>query len=190
MLMPLTVSEICPQSPTLRTKYDRMFERKNQDILSKHYSKLVDHSGDLLGEPGMDDDGFITLKRADHSLEDDEMPLFSSDTLSKRKLKMVNSKRAMLKYKGVGTKLVFDAEGEAHELYEMLDDEAFHMGDVIEEGRKFVESERSRLRDADLHDKEEAKAKKREKKRKRKGGENAVSRLGVCKNSNFCSPWA
>ena len=29
----------------MRTKYDRLFERKNQNILSEHYTKLIDHGG-------------------------------------------------------------------------------------------------------------------------------------------------
>jgi ATP-dependent RNA helicase DDX10/DBP4 len=153
-----------------------MFERKNQNILSDHYTKLVDHSDGIIGEPAEEED-FITLKRADHALEGgaDEKP--GSEALSKRKLKAAGSKKAMLKYQGVGTKLVFDDEGKAHELYEMQDDLAFHEGDTLGAGREFAENERSRLREVDVRDKEEAKEKKREKKRKRKDRERAVSRL-------------
>ncbi|KAA1471890.1 DEAD-domain-containing protein [Dentipellis sp. KUC8613] len=152
----------------VRTKYDRMFGRKNQNILSEHYTKLVDHSLDV-GDN--DEEDFITLKRADHELPgDDELPV--SENLSKRKLKMGQSKRAMLKYKGAPTRLVFDDEGNPHELYEMKDvDEVFGevgAGGVLEAGKKFVESERGKLQEADKLDKAEAKEKKKEKKRKRK----------------------
>ncbi|KAI0059949.1 DEAD-domain-containing protein [Artomyces pyxidatus] len=160
----------------VRTKYDRMFERKNQNILSEHYTKLVDHS---LDGPGDDDeeDEFITLKRADHELPGDEA-LSVSDNISKRKLKMGQSKRAMLKFKGAPQRLVFDDEGEAHEIYEMKDvDEVFGKageGALLEAGRRFVESERGKLKEADLFDKEEAKEKKKEKKRKRKEREHEI----------------
>ncbi|KAF8523754.1 DEAD-domain-containing protein [Hysterangium stoloniferum] len=188
------VSEKVPSKPTtVRTKYDRMFERKNQNILSEHYSKLVDHSTDLLGE-GDEDEDFITLKRADHALEGNE-PVVTSAASSKRKMKEGQSKKAMLKYKGVGSKLVFDDEGQAHELYEMQDDEAFRKGDVIAEGRKFAESERARLQEADVKDKEEAKDKKREKKRKRKErerdeetGAGPVAVLGNVPDDGYESP--
>ncbi|KAI0319352.1 DEAD-domain-containing protein [Amylostereum chailletii] len=155
----------------VRTKYDRMFERKNQNILSEHYTKLVDHSHD-----DDDEEDFITLKRADHGLPGDE-DLAHSDTadasenLSKRKQKMAKSKRAMLKLKGAPQRLVFDDEGNAHEVYEMKDVEdvfGSNEGAVLEAGRKFVEGEMGRLKEADVKDKEEAKEKKREKKRKRK----------------------
>lgn len=158
----------------VRTKYDRMFERKNQNILSEHYTKLVDHSEALLEDREAEED-FITLKRADHALEDDggeKLP--ESEGLSKRKLKQAGSKKAMLKYKGVGTKLIFDEEGEGHPLYEMEDDEAFHKGDALGAGREFAENERNRLREADVRDKDEAKEKRREKKRKRQNRERGV----------------
>lgn len=45
-----------------------MFQRKNQDILSEHYHKLVDYEGDKMDE---DDDEFMTLGRVDHELESD-----------------------------------------------------------------------------------------------------------------------
>ena len=50
----------------MRTKYDRLFERKNQNILSEHYTKLIDHGG------SDSDDEFLTLKRADHDLDSDD----------------------------------------------------------------------------------------------------------------------
>lgn len=163
----------------MRTKYDRMFERKNQGILSEHYTKLVDHEDD---KTDLDDD-FITLKRADHDLPDEisrstQLPRgpkqIDHEDISKRKLKIGQSKRAMLKYKYGGTKLIFDDEGEAHQLYEMKDDAVFKQetgGDILGVGKTYVDEVRSRMRDEDLLDKAEAKDKKKERKRKRKAAE-------------------
>ena len=147
-----------------------MFERKNQNILSEHYTKLVDHSADV-----DDEDDFITLKRADHQLED--LPTIpESEYTSKRKQRMALSKKAIVKNGPKGHKLVFDEEGHAHELYEMKEmDEVFKdKDDVKEAGKKFAESERSKMLEVDVLDKEEAKEKKREKKRKRKDREREV----------------
>ncbi|KAI0942852.1 hypothetical protein AcV7_002148 [Taiwanofungus camphoratus] len=154
------------KSSRVRTKYDRMFERKNQNILSEHYTKLVDHS---LDRDADSEDEFITLKRADHELPgNDELP--ESDFISKRKLKMATSKKALAKSGPKGNKLVFDDDGNPHEIYEMKTAEEVFKGvdDVKEAGRKFVEGERGRLKEADVVDKAQAKEKKREKKRKRK----------------------
>ncbi|KAG9121868.1 ATP-dependent RNA helicase dbp4 [Ceratobasidium sp. 392] len=163
-------------STKVRTKYDRMFERKNQGILSEHYTKLVEHEAE-----NSDSDGeFITLKRADHDLPDDparrphassSLPAIDHEDISKRKLKIGRSRSAMLKYKPGATKLVFDDEGEAHPLYEMQDDSEFiteAAGDVVGAGKAYVDEVRSRMKDEDLLDKAEAKNKKKEKKRKRK----------------------
>jgi ATP-dependent RNA helicase DDX10/DBP4 len=148
-----------------------MFERKNQNILSEHYSKLIDH------EPDDDDDDFITLKRADHDLSEDGE--IEHDNLSRRKLKLGNAKRAIVK-NGVAKKLVFDDEGKPHELYEMADAEDWlkakgGLAGAKEEGMKFAEGERSRMKVTDVVDKEEAREKKRETKRKRKEKEKVVS---------------
>ncbi|RDB30847.1 ATP-dependent RNA helicase dbp4 [Hypsizygus marmoreus] len=150
----------------VRTKYDRMFERKNQNILSEHYSKLIDH--DPIDDAEED---FITLKRADHDLSDEDRGPDPED-LSKRKLKLGRAKRTIEK-NGNPKKLVFDEEGNAHELYELANAEEWYqakggLAGVKEEGQKFAEGERGKMKVTDLVDKAEAREKKREKKRKRK----------------------
>lgn len=145
-----------------------MFERKNQSILAEHFNKMVDREGD-------DDDGeLITLKRADHELDEDA--LTEHDYQSKRKTKMATSKKALAKYGERNTRLVFDDEGQAHEVYEMKSTDEVFKGseDVKEAGRRFAETERSKLKEADVMDKAEAKEKKQEKKRKRKEREREV----------------
>ncbi|KAG1872949.1 hypothetical protein DFJ58DRAFT_722111 [Suillus subalutaceus] len=142
--------------PGVRTKYDRMFERKNQNILSAHYSKLIDH-----GDAVDDDEDFITLKRSNHDLSDtDANP--EIDNLSKRKLKLSRTKRAVAKYGQLGHKILQRGSGRGEEA-----------------GKAFVEGEKDKLKGADVVDKMEAKDKKREKKRKRKDRENGVDRDDV-----------
>ncbi|KAF8635697.1 hypothetical protein AX15_000322 [Amanita polypyramis BW_CC] len=162
-----------PQKPlkAVRTKYDRMFERKNQNVLSKHYNKLIEHELD-----DNDNEDFITLKRADHGL-DDSIPEVANE-LSRRKLRMGNAKRKVLTG-GLSQKLVFDDEGEAHELYEMEDGERWiqdkgGVEGIREEGQKFAAGEREKMRTTDVVDKQEAREKKHEKKRKRKEREQTM----------------
>ncbi|KAI0767518.1 DEAD-domain-containing protein [Fomes fomentarius] len=151
----------------VRTKYDRMFERKNQNILSEHYQKLVDHGLDA--DDGSDDE-FITLKRADHDLDPATAVDIDDGYASKRKAKMALSKKALGRYGEKGHKLVFDDAGEAHEVYEMKSTADVFRDEraVFEAGRQFAETERGKLKEADVLDKAVAKEKKREKKRKRK----------------------
>ncbi|KAJ7777953.1 ATP-dependent RNA helicase dbp-4 [Mycena maculata] len=157
----------------VRTKYDRMFERKNQNVLSEHYSKLIEGGG---ADDG-DEEDFITLKRADHDLGGLDLADEAAD-VSKRKQRMGKAKRALLTG-GMPRKLVFDDEGNPHELYEMEDAERWMqekggLGGVTAEGRKFAEGEMGKMRVANVVDKEEAREKKREKKRKRKEREKAA----------------
>ena len=177
------VEEEQPQpGGTVRTKYDRMFERKNQNVLSSHYSKLIEHeSSSNDDDDKSDDDEFITLKRADHDLpESSKMlpPLDSSADLSKRKLKLGKAKQAIAK-NGVAKKLVFDDDGKSHEIYEMADPDAWYeaKGGLVgakKEGQLFAQQEGLKMRVADVADKEEARNKKKEKKRKRKEKEKSV----------------
>ncbi|CBF89171.1 hypothetical protein AN0589.2 [Aspergillus nidulans FGSC A4] len=196
-----------PKEKEVRTKYDRMFERRNQDVLAEHYSKLINDDGTIADskntEEADEDEDFLSVKRRfdagddalhaedssasdsdasdseaeDHTEKKDPkvVKISDKDTLvidSKRREKLLKSKKKLLKFKGKGTKLVYDDEGNAHELYEMEDEEAFKArGDAKEQQARFLAEEAARTQRADMEDKEIAKQKRREKKEKRKARE-------------------
>ena len=180
----------------VRTKYDRMFERKNQDVFADHYAKMVDDEDvdQLDGTQSLDDDLFTVKQRIpvqtddtadDDSAEGEEAVLAPGAKVvhipgakdgiildSKRREKLLKSKKKLLSLKGKGTKLVFDDEGNAHPLYEMGDEDEFKDAGAAEEQRKrFLEEEAVKVREADLEDKAAAREKKRLKKDKRKARE-------------------
>ncbi|KAG4424646.1 ATP-dependent RNA helicase dbp4 [Cadophora malorum] len=184
-----------PSKEEVRTKYDRMFERRNQDVLSGHYSKMIaeenlDEDDDGLRDADEDND-FLSVKRVvpvDNDDSDEEAVAgagpaarviegISKEPIvidSKRREKMLTSKKQMLKLKEKGTKMVFDDDGVAHQLYELEDEADFRKRGTAEEQRaKFLEEEAARVREADLDDKQLAKQKKREKREKRKAREAA-----------------
>ncbi len=191
-----------PKKDEVRTKYDRMFERRNQDVLSGHYSKMIaeddlDKDEDQQGDADEDND-FLSVKRVlpvddDKNLDDGEgvaaagpapkvihglgkEPLVID---SKRREKMLKSKKKLLKLKEKGTKLVFDEDGVPHQMYELEDEEAFRKQGPAEVQRaKFLEEEAARVREADLDDKQLAKQKKREKRERRKARE-AAEKVGI-----------
>ncbi|KAJ5918688.1 ATP-dependent RNA helicase dbp4 [Penicillium verhagenii] len=191
---------------TVRTRYDRMFDRRNQDVLADHYSKLINDDGTLIaagagngaGEDADEDADFLSVKRrfeaGDDKLgqgatdsDDSEaeitktkmVQLDGQDPLvidSKRREKLLKSKKKLLKFKGKGTKLVYDEDGNAHEVYEMEDEETFAArGDAKAQRERFVAEETERTRRADIDDKEVVREKKREKKEKRKARERALA---------------
>ncbi|CAO3646048.1 unnamed protein product [Cunninghamella blakesleeana] len=151
-----------------KTKYDRMFQRKNQNILSEHYHKLVDYEGDKVD--GDDDDEFMTLGRVDHGLDsdsDDNMKDTKSENLSKRQAKM--GKKELAKRATKGEKLIFDDEGKAHQLYEVIDEKDFlKAGDAKTQRDQFINEKGELMKEADVADKVLAKEKRQEKKLKRK----------------------
>ncbi|THX26605.1 P-loop containing nucleoside triphosphate hydrolase protein, partial [Aureobasidium pullulans] len=177
------------KKPEVRTKYDRMFERKNQDVLADHYSKMIkDDDIEALDGTQISDDDLFSVKRRipvqeekddssdeEHTLAVADMDLppgakavhipGAKDALiidSKRREKLLKSKKKLLKFKESGQKLVFDDDGNAHQIYELEDEDAFKAKGTAEEQRqKFLEEEAQRVRESDLLDKALAKEKKR-----------------------------
>jgi ATP-dependent RNA helicase DDX10/DBP4 len=203
----------------VRTRYDRMFERRNQGVLAEHYSKLINDDGTMVATGAKDtskdvddeadeDADFLSVKRrfaagdeelgqkidssgadSDSDSDSDAEPITEDTTGvkkvyldgqepliidSKRREKLLKSKKKLLKFKGKGTKLVYDDEGNPHEVYEMEDEAAFKArGDANTQREKFLEGETERTRQADIEDKEVMREKRREKKEKRKARERA-----------------
>ncbi|KAJ6096369.1 ATP-dependent RNA helicase dbp4 [Penicillium sp. IBT 16267x] len=189
----------------VRTRYDRMFDRRNQDVLAGHYQKLINDDGTMIatgagnaaGEDADEDADFLSVKRR-FEAGDDQLGQGATDSDdsevetktkkvqldgqaplvidSKRREKLLKSKKKLLKFKGKGTKLVYDDEGNAHEVYEMEDEEQFAArGDAKSQRERFVAEETERTRRADIDDKEVVREKKREKKEKRKARERALA---------------
>ncbi|KUI55920.1 ATP-dependent RNA helicase dbp-4 [Cytospora mali] len=169
-----------PKKEEVRTKVQKMFDRTNQDILSSHYRKMV-------GEDVDDDDeeDFLVAKRtlndddldkaAQNGAHDGQVKIidFGGDQQlivdSKRREKLLKSKKKLLKFKGHSQKLVFDDDGVAHPIYELLDEDEFkQQGPVEEMRRQFVEEEAGKVQEADIEDKELAKQKRKEKRERRK----------------------
>lgn len=189
-----------PKKEEVRTKYDRMFERRNQDVLSGHYSKMIADDDAEKADDGQDDaeedNDFLSVKRVvpvDESSDEEEavaapgpaakvIPGIGKEPLvidSKRREKLLKSKKKLLKLKEKGTKMVFDEDGVAHQMYELEDEDDFRQRGPAEAQRaKFLEEEAARVREADLDDKQLAKQKKREKREKRKARE-AAERDGI-----------
>ncbi len=188
---PLEVHRGRAQKDMVRTKYDRMFERRNQDVLAPHYSRLV-KGPDGADEEDANDD-FLEVKRridgvSSHAGEESDTSQHSTHQKSnskslgkehlvidsKRREKLFKSKKKLLKLKGKGTKLVYDANGDAHPIYELEDEEQFrHHGTAEDQREKFLENEKERVQAADLADKQVAKDKKKQRRERRKTREKA-----------------
>ncbi|KAI8630656.1 DEAD-domain-containing protein [Xylariaceae sp. FL1651] len=177
------------KKPKVRTKVDKMFERTNQDVLTDHYTKLIDEKDQRGDAAGDSEEDFLSVKRILKGDDFDEVAdtkavplgvkvihgLGGEEPLvidSKRREKMLKSKKQMLKFKGKGDRIVFDDEGVAHHPYMLKDEEDFKQdGSAEAQRQKFVESEMAKVKEADVSDKVLVKEKRREKKEKRKARE-------------------
>ncbi|KAG8858201.1 ATP-dependent RNA helicase dbp4 [Serendipita sp. 411] len=165
-----SVEEDAPSKVALvRTKHDRLFERKNQK--QEHYRQIVEQALDVVDE---EEEDFLTVKRVNHDLPMDLIQTGPAGFISKRKLRLAKSKKAMAKYGNKGEKLIFDDDGNAHQVYEMKDADEPSV-DVKELGKEFAQRQREELKEVDLIDKEIAKRKRKEKKLKAKKREQEES---------------
>jgi ATP-dependent RNA helicase DDX10/DBP4 len=215
--------------PAVRTKYDRMFERRNQDVLADHYKRMIDDKETTNETEAMkhqhdtadadEDNDFLAIKRRfdagdqalgqevssanDSSHDEEDSPIIltstphhhyskpakpntqpikkalnlssnpSDDPLlidSKRREKLLKSKKKLLKYKGHGSHLHFDDDGTNPREAAFYEREEEFMKRGLPEAQReaFLKEERERAREADLADKEVARGKRRERKEKRK----------------------
>lgn len=97
----------------MRTKYDRMFERKNQDVLAEHYSKLVREDEDLssgsdgeaefigdapegLNGVAVPDDTFLAVKRVIKADDEIDMSAVPEDKREKKLIHIQGAKDPIL----------------------------------------------------------------------------------------------
>ncbi|SCU97925.1 LAMI_0F12134g1_1 [Lachancea mirantina] len=154
--------EVIKKNKEVRTKIDKMFDRKNQTVLSAHYLNITKDQAEEDEE-----DDFINIKRADHALAEADLPELIAPG-SRRAQKKALSKKASLASKGNATKLKFDDEGTAHPIYELEEEEDFHKkGGAEEQKESFLRKEFETMSQRDVEDKKVAKEKRQEKKRKR-----------------------
>ncbi|KAI4198030.1 MAG: hypothetical protein LQ350_005541 [Teloschistes chrysophthalmus] len=177
-----------------KTKYDRMFERQNQDIFSAHYTKLIDNASNddsknpkhqpNGGDAANEDQDFLSVKRrisispsppspSTNPINPTTNPTLPPITSNRRhRLLTSGTKKHLLKYRPRAHKLVFDADGQAHEVYEFESPEAFRAGGKVEEQREeWLGKEKRRLGESEGGDRGLEKEKRRERRERRKRGE-------------------
>jgi ATP-dependent RNA helicase DDX10/DBP4 len=101
---------------------------------------------------------------------------FLDSHLSKRALRIGTSKKAMLKFKGAPQKLMFDEEGDAHEVYNIQKvDESIGKEGWKMKGQEYMDELKDKLEEDNKRDREETRERRREKKREKKEKEKLVS---------------
>lgn len=161
--------EFDTEDKKVRTKYDKMFERKNQNVLSEHYLKLNSelNTGKSADSDDDDENDFLTVKRRDEEVDESDLPELEINT-SKRAMKKALSRKMTAMNSEKGAKLVFDDEGNSHPVYELDDESTFLKEGPSKAKSEFLLAEREKMSKQDEVDKDVAKEKRAEKKRRRK----------------------
>ncbi|KAG4303563.1 hypothetical protein PCANB_000004 [Pneumocystis canis] len=190
-----------------KTKYDRIFKRTNQNVISDHYKKMIENNDLLVNNNSIDDnddsinDGFINddfinddddfmkIKSLNHHSNIEESVENNFNTFSKRKQKIAMSKKAMLKYRPKGSKLIYDEEGNATDVYKFQDEVSFHQaGTVNDQKTKYLEKEKEKMIENDIMDKIETKEKRRQKRKKKSTIESNITQDNIDNDAEFqCS---
>lgn len=180
-----------------RSRYDRMVERRNDDVFAHHYSKLISHDS-LEDELQSDKEFFKPTGRFNlsaevelNSLADQKVNVnttgidqFVSD--SKRRSKLAISKKGLTKTRPKGAKIVFDEEVGLRPVGDFTDEAGFHArGDVEVLRQSFLGQEQKAVATADIEDWALEKQKRQLKREKRWVYEPGTDKVDMVKNIQF-----
>lgn len=155
---------------------EKMFARKNQDVLSEHFAKLRDGSSEPSNPNHDDDDDLFSLKRKDHDLEGIPEVKGPSSRQARRD-RLLTLKRAALKDAPEPTRIVFNSDDE--EGTEVLPYDPESTFDREKSGqmvKEFVQTNLEDLKQKDASDARRVKELRRQAKlnKKRKARERAL----------------
>ncbi|RKP18111.1 DEAD-domain-containing protein [Rozella allomycis CSF55] len=144
-----------------KTRVDKMFQRRNLDVLSEHYNKLRQNEEE-------NDDDIFTLKRVDHSIEEVKIPNNEPLEMSRRDI-LKTKKKHLLKKEKNNLHVVFDEDGQETNLLALENEKEFINQRPMEERiLERLDEAQNEMSIKDIEDKEIAKQKRREKKWEKK----------------------
>ncbi len=154
------------------TKMDRIFNRKNLDVLSPHYAKLREAAP----EEGHDED-FFTVKRRNHEIAEEEeevegdgqvqgaptAPAKISATAARKAIQQTKKKYALKRQLADGkvpsrTHVTFADDGKEHSVLPYTPEASFDQSGAS----NFISSSMEAMREADLRDAERQRRQRRE----------------------------
>lgn len=153
-------------------KLDRMFKKKNPNVLSEHYARLRD--SDTEGQSA-DEDSLFTIKRADHDIREEDLALPANALSAPSRRDMLKTKKRY-RIKALAKtpadhprRFVFDDEGQAEEAFPYEKEADFDRTTANEQAASFASESLLRMQDVDTEDR----ARERERVRERKAHKKA-----------------
>lgn len=144
-------TERTPKKETGIRRIDRMFRKKNTNVLSAHYAKLRSNNGDDSEEE------LLRVRRRDHEIDVEREASVTATTksyTSQRQAALAKSKkRYALKHADSAKRLIFDEEtGEAREAFPFTPESSFDKERATELAASFVHQELQQMRQKDRMD--------------------------------------
>ena len=139
-------------------KVDKIFNRRNLDVLSPHYAKLRETN-----EAAADEENFFTVRRRDHELagNDDvsiDAPEMQDKAAPPKATKKMTKKRQLLKLAasdpGAKTHVVFTEDGEQHNVLPYASEASFDRASTGRLAKEFIATEAAAMQHADKQDAE------------------------------------
>ncbi|KAL5036436.1 ATP-dependent RNA helicase dbp4 [Batrachochytrium dendrobatidis] len=169
-----TADLLSPKVPKkVKTRVDKMFEKKNLTVLSEHYAKLKNQSE---SDTNDDEQDFLQIKRANHDIDDKDISSHASaqEITHRQRLKLKKKALAQL---GLSKKVIFDEEGNPVNAFQMETLDEFEKSqDIASRQKGYIETSTAAMKEADEMDRIVHRAKLAERKRTQKQKEKNLRR--------------
>lgn len=162
-------------------KIDKMFKKKNLNVLSEHYAKLRENSDDEDGQDSDSEDDLLTIKRVDHDIKEDDLPSVTGAALKPARRDILKTKKRYLLKSAAkapltaSKRLIFDDDGQAEEAFPYEKESSFNRNEAQAMASEYTNQTLSVMQDADVEDRaverERLRERKANKKRKTKARE-------------------
>lgn len=166
-------------------KIDKMFKKKNLNVLSDHYAKLrdkKDSEASSADEAESSEDDLLTIKRADHEIKEEDLPSVTGAALKPARRDILKTKKrykiklAAKEMSSGSKRLIFDDDGHAEEAFPYEKESSFNRDAAQSMASEYTSQSLSTMKEADVEDRarerDRLREKKANKKRKIKAREN------------------
>ena len=177
-------------------KIDKMFKKKNLNVLSEHYAKLREnsksdegHSGAVVSGESSDDD-LLTIKRTDHEIKEEDLPSVTGPALKPARRDILKTKKRYLikvankETSGTSKRLIFDDDGLAEEAFPYEKESTFNRSTAQAMASEYTSQSLSVMQEADVEDR----ARERDRLRERKAIKKRKTKAREDEDEDFDAP--
>lgn len=149
-----------PNTTKQARKIDKMFKKKNLNVLSDHYAKLRDdfEPSSSRNDGEVSDDDFLSIKRTNHEIKEEDLPSITGPSLKPARRDILKTKKRYLvksaakDITAAPKRLIFDDDGQAEEAFPYEKESTFNRADAQDMASEYVSQSLTVMQDADIED--------------------------------------